>query len=197
MTTSPDQRSINVSWEMLECQDRHGNITMYEVRYTGLNFGENVNQTLNTSSGDELSLMVDDLEEFANYTIEVRAYTTVGPGPYSSPMNVQTLPDSKCVCVCVYVCVFVCVCVCAYVHVHTCVYARIHVVFVCSTVPSASVTNLTVRETQPTAVDLSWGPVNDRDQNGIIQSYGIYYQLYNSSDDYRMINVTARVSHDA
>ena len=76
--------------------------------------------------------------------------------------------------------------------------ACIHVVFVCSIDASASVTNLTVRETQPTAVYLSWGPVNDRDQNGIIQSYGIYYRLYNSSDDYRMIfNVTARVSHDA
>ena len=172
VSTSPDQRSINVSWEMLECQDRHGNITMYEVRYTDLNFGENVNQTLNTSSGDELSLVVSGLEEFANYTIEVRAYTAVGPGPYSSPIDVQTLPDSKCVCVCVC----------------------LHIIFVCSTVPSASVTDLTVRETRSTSVYLSWGPVNDRDQNGIILFYGIYYRLYNSPDDYGMINVTTRVS---
>ena len=127
VSTNPDQRSINVSWMMLECQDRHGNITMYEVRYTGLNFGENVNQTLNTSSGDETSLEVNGLEEFANYTIEVRAYTAVGPGPYSDSMDVQTLPDSKqayCIfyiCVCVYVCVCVCMCVhmCAYMYVCT------------------------------------------------------------------------------
>ena len=72
---------------------------------------------------------------------------------------------------------------------------HMHVVFVCSTVPSASVTNLTVRETRSTAVYLSWGPVNDRDQNGIILFfYGIYYRLYNSPDDYGMINVTTRVS---
>ena len=134
VSTSPDQRSINVSWEMLECQDRRGNITMYEVRYTGLNFGENVNQTLNTSSGDELSLVVSGLEEFANYTIEVRAYTAVGPGPYSSPIDVQTLPDSKCVyvcvCVCVCVCLRVCVCLCVRVRVHACIFVCVYVLCV-------------------------------------------------------------------
>ena len=51
-----------------------------------------------------------------------------------------------------------------------------------------------MRETQPTSVELSWGPVNERDQNGIILSYGIYYRLNDSSDPYRMINVTERVS---
>ena len=110
VSTISDQRSINVSWMILECQDHHGNITMYEVRY-----GDTVNQTLNTSSGDETSLEVDDLEEFVNYTIEVRAYTAIGPGPYSSPIDAQTLPDRKCVCVCACVraCVRACVCECA------------------------------------------------------------------------------------
>ena len=95
VSTNASQRSINVSWMMLDCQDRRGNITMYEVRYTSTDFGENIDQTLNTSSGDELSLEVGGLEEFANYTIEVRAYTAIGPGPYSDSMDVQTLPDSK------------------------------------------------------------------------------------------------------
>ena len=95
VSTNASQRSINVSWMMLECQDRRGNITMYEVRYTSTDFGDNVDQTLTTSSGAELSLEVDGLEEFTNYTIEVRAYTAIGPGPYSDPINVRTLPDSK------------------------------------------------------------------------------------------------------
>ena len=51
------------------------------------------------------------LEEFINYTIAVRAYTAVGPGPYSASMNVQTLPDRKNL---VFGCVFICVCFCAY-----------------------------------------------------------------------------------
>ena len=95
VSTNPDQRSINVSWTMLECQDCHGNVTMYEVRYTSTAFGDNMNQTLNTSSGDQLSLKVDSLEEFTNYTIEVRVHSTIGPGPYTSPVNVQTKPYSK------------------------------------------------------------------------------------------------------
>ena len=150
---------------------------MYEIRYTGLNFGDNVNQTLNTSSGDETSMEVGGLEEFANYTIEVRAYTAVGPGPYSSPMDVMTLSDSK-----HFYLLYTCICVCMLS------------LFVCSTVPSGSVTNLNVTETQSTSVELSWGPVNQRDQNGIILYYRIYYQLDGSSDTYIITNVTERVS---
>ena len=91
LTIVAAQRFINVSWMVLNCQDHHGNITMYEVRYISSN---NV-QTLNTSSGNDTSFLVEHLEEFTNYTIEVRAHTSVGPGPYSSPMNIRTLPDRK------------------------------------------------------------------------------------------------------
>ena len=89
----PDQRSISVSWMKLYCEDRLGFTTMYEVRYSIV--GDNVNLTLNTTYGNETSLIVDGLEEFTNYTIEVRAYTAVGPGPYSAPVIVQTLEDCK------------------------------------------------------------------------------------------------------
>ena len=113
VATNPDQRSINVSWMVLDCQDHRGIITMYEVRYTSSDFGDYVDLTLNTTNGNETSLTVDGLEEFTNYTIEVRAYTAVGPGLYGAPMDVQTLPDRKhivCVCVCMFVCVYACVC---------------------------------------------------------------------------------------
>ena len=108
VSTDPYQQSINVSWMMLDCQDRHGIITMYEVRYATSDFEDNVD-LLNTTNGDETSLIVDGLEEFTNYTIEVRAYTAVGPGPSSAPMDVRTLPDSKHI---VYVSLCVCACVC-------------------------------------------------------------------------------------
>ena len=109
VSTDPDQRSINVSWIMLDCQDCHGIITMYEVRYTSSDFGDNVDLSLNTTNGSETSLIVDGLEEFANYTIEVRAYTAVGPGPYSDPVDVRTLPDRKHI---VYVCCCLHICAC-------------------------------------------------------------------------------------
>ena len=119
VSTDPDQRSINVSWVMLDCQDRHGIIIMYEVRYTSSDFGDNVDLTLNTTNGNETSLIVDELEEFTNYTIQVRAYTAVGPGPYSAPMDVLTLPDRKHI-VCKYQ-MFVCaMCMCMFVYTCVC-----------------------------------------------------------------------------
>ena len=64
-----------------------------------------------------------------------------------------------------------------------------------STVSSGPVTNLLPRNVTPTIVELSWGPVNEREQNGIILSYNIYYRLLNSSDSYVMIyGVVGQVS---
>ena len=55
--------------------------------------------------------------------------------------------------------------------------------------------NLVPRNINATVVELSWGPVNEREQNGIILSYNIYYHLLNSSDPYMMIpDVMERVS---
>ena len=80
----------------MSCQDRRGVIIHYEVRYNTSDFNEAISLTRNTTMGDDTSLLIEDLEEFGNYTIEVRAHTTVGAGPYSSPpMDVQTLAASK------------------------------------------------------------------------------------------------------
>ena len=56
-------------------------------------------------------------------------------------------------------------------------------------------TNLVPRNINATVVELSWGPVNEREQNGIILSYNIYYHLLNSSDPYMNTSgVMGRVS---
>jgi len=45
-----------------------------------------------------------------------------------------------------------------------------------------------VRNIDPTTVELSWGPVMAREQNGIILLYNIYYQQNDSmSSNYMMI----------
>ena len=64
-----------------------------------------------------------------------------------------------------------------------------------STVPSGPVTGLGARNINATIVELSWGPVMARDQNGIISSYNIYYQQNDSiSSGYFIIpDVTERV----
>ena len=39
--------------------------------------------TVNTSNGSVLMIVLTDLEEYIEYNISVRAYTSAGPGPYS------------------------------------------------------------------------------------------------------------------
>ena len=72
---------------------------------------------------------------------------------------------------------------------------RCIVLLVCLTVPSGPVTNLVPKNINATTVELSWDPVNERQQNGIILSYNIYYHLNYSFGPYMMVlGVTERVS---
>ena len=83
---------IQVNWtEVLEI-DQNGVITEYEVMYEPLmNFsGQITTLTVNTTN---LSITLMDLEEYVEYNISVRAYTRVGPGPYSVGIVRRTLED--------------------------------------------------------------------------------------------------------
>ena len=51
-----------------------------------------VTETVTTSS---FLLTISELEEYVEYNISVRAYTSVGPGPYSDGIINRTLEDSK------------------------------------------------------------------------------------------------------
>ena len=86
--------TIMVSWEAIPPEDRNGIITMYEVLYQPLETfdGAIMTQTMNVT---EMSANLKDLEEFVNYTISVRAYTSEGAGPYSDEVTIMTLEDSK------------------------------------------------------------------------------------------------------
>ncbi len=67
---------------------------MYEVLYQPLEtFDGNI--TTQTMNATERSANLTDLEEFVNYTISVRAYTSEGAGPYSEEMTIMTPEDSK------------------------------------------------------------------------------------------------------
>ena len=73
-----------------------GITTTYEVRYEPLEtFGGLIQTQMMNVSGSELSIMLIGLEEFVNYTISVRAYTSVGEGNYSVGMTAMTLEDGK------------------------------------------------------------------------------------------------------
>ena len=85
---------IQVNWtEVLEI-DQNGIITEYEVMYEPLMTfsGQITTLTVNTTN---LYITLMDLEEYVEYNISVRAYTSVGPGPYSVGIVRRTFEDGK------------------------------------------------------------------------------------------------------
>ena len=81
---------ISVMWQEVAAIDQNGNITQYEITYNG----EFENQS-NLTDGNARSFIITGLDEFANYSLSVRAYTSVGPGPYSPFALETTEEDSK------------------------------------------------------------------------------------------------------
>ena len=82
-----------VTWEELRGLNENGIITNYEVEFEPLDFLADIfTDTITTTN---LSIVITNLEEFVNYNISVRAYTSVGPGPYSDPVTVRTFEDGN------------------------------------------------------------------------------------------------------
>ena len=85
-------------WEEVPPIEQNGVITMYEVMYTPLEtFGGTLESDTVNVLGSNSSVDLMGLEEYVNYEISVRAYTSVGVGPYSVAVTVLTMQDSKCI----------------------------------------------------------------------------------------------------
>ena len=54
--------------------------------------GALVTMTMNTSN---TSIVLGELQEYVEYNVSVRAYTSVGPGPFSPGVDNQTFEDGK------------------------------------------------------------------------------------------------------
>lgn len=96
--TAVTSTSIKVSWGPLPADDRNGIIKGYKVNYQSLPNGdielEFVNITSqNQDEGEEKILQ--NLNEFTNYSISVLAFTEIGDGPPSVAKVKQTLQDGK------------------------------------------------------------------------------------------------------
>ena len=83
---------ILVSWSEVPAIDRNGIITQYEVAYTQTTFDGNTFQSVMVNSTSTMTLLTG-LHEYVEYSIQVRAYTSVGPGPYSDAEFERTLED--------------------------------------------------------------------------------------------------------
>jgi hypothetical protein len=88
--------SINVTWDIVPPIDQNGVITMYEVLYEPLEtFNGSITSNMTTVAGTERSVVLMDLEEYVNYTISVRAFTSVGAGPNSNAVIEMTDEDGE------------------------------------------------------------------------------------------------------
>ena len=82
-----------MTWEEVPAVDQNGIIVTYEVLFEPIQFSDTLMSGLINTS--ELALILAGLEEFVEYNFSVRAYTTVGPGPFSPEVTNRTLEARK------------------------------------------------------------------------------------------------------
>ena len=98
MATALSPTETRVLWEEVPAIDQNGEITVYEVQIVPKEtFGGQLLTTItvNTSDGSVLMMVLTGLEEYVEYNISVRAYTSAGPGPYSDPITARTETASE------------------------------------------------------------------------------------------------------
>ena len=91
-STTLSDTAIRMQWEEVPEIDQNGEITLYEVRIDPARFQD---ASYENVSGSELMLVVDGLEEFVEYSFTVRAYTSVGTGPFSVVTTNTTDPAGE------------------------------------------------------------------------------------------------------
>lgn len=80
---------VTVSWSEVPPIHQNGIILYFEVSYWNIMEGS-YPETQNTT---KLSVNMTDLCQSANYSVQVRAHTEVGPGPYSHQQFITTDHD--------------------------------------------------------------------------------------------------------
>ena len=81
MVISPTE--IEMSWNEVIPIDQNGIIKIYEVDYQPAQMF-NGSMTVNAMNTTNTTISLSSLHESVQYNITVRAYTSIGPGPFSS-----------------------------------------------------------------------------------------------------------------
>ena len=84
-----------MTWDPVPEIDRNGIITQYEVEFNQSTFNEISTSNLTATNGPQLMMELEGLEEYVEYTVRVRAYTSEGSGPFSLAVMNRTLEDGK------------------------------------------------------------------------------------------------------
>ena len=85
-----------MNWSEVPAIDRNGIITQYEVVYEPLEtFGGQLVTRTNITDNSTFEILLENLQEYVQYNIRVRAYTQVGDGPFSSTITIRTSQAGK------------------------------------------------------------------------------------------------------
>ena len=84
-----------MTWDPVPEIDRNGIVIQYEVKFNQSTFTEISTSNLTTTNGSVLIVELQGLEEYTEYSVSVRAYTSVGPGPFSVAVVNRTLEDGE------------------------------------------------------------------------------------------------------
>jgi hypothetical protein len=81
-----DATGVRLHWDPPARRHRNGEIVMYEVLYH-----ERTNPADDwPTNTTDTSLVIDGLERTTSYVFQIRAYTSQGPGPWSSQLPFRT-----------------------------------------------------------------------------------------------------------
>ena len=147
---------LYVSWDEVSPVDQNGIITTYEVFSIPETTFEDalLSEAINTTN---MSLFLFDLHPYVNYTISVRAYTSVGSGPFG--IVLQTTPEDSRLLMCTIL-----VMVYMYMYVSS------------GIGPSSSPGNITTIISSPITILVMWEEISVFDQNGVIIAYEVLYE---------------------
>ena len=81
---------ISLMWNPPRVAEQNGNITEYEIEYSGTN----IDQNNGSFYAQALTTNISNLEQYEFYRIRIRAFTAIGPGPFSSQLAIRTLQDA-------------------------------------------------------------------------------------------------------
>ena len=84
-----------MTWERVPSIAENGIITQYEIEFNQTTFDEISMSDVTTVNSPTLEVTLSGLEEYVEFFIRVRAYTTVGPGPYSAVETAITYENGR------------------------------------------------------------------------------------------------------
>ena len=88
-SVNPTLTTLTIQWKKMAVHLENGIIRGYEVALSEMDGTFKANVTLDEGN-NKLSTVFSGLDIWTNYTVMVRAFTSVGPGHWSSRIRVTT-----------------------------------------------------------------------------------------------------------